>query len=328
MQTLKKLDLIACDIDGTLLDFDGLANPTINKIRQLIAEHHIPLTLASGRSLNGLLKVAEALGITDLPLIGDNGSMIYKSATCPEPIYENYLFTPLDITVTERITKLYGDNLEKLCLPDTEEMYRPTDSLPLADEFKDLNTRKAIYVFKSLQFASQAKIAVSYAANHKEYLFKPHEIWEEEYLLPDLNNNYVPQNFLSFSQISIYKIFMITEINDELFKPIFDQLCRWLNQLQAELNVIRYDSYVLDIMAKNIDKKAGLTYLQQHTPYKHIAAIGDSLNDIGMMEVADISACVANARPDLKAVCSYIATKPFADGVLEFLHYLLEQKLI
>lgn len=328
MQKLTKLDLIACDIDGTLLTYDGLANPYITEIKKLIAQHKIPLTLASGRSLDGLQKVAEALGVTEFPLVGDNGSMLYKSARCPEIIHENLLFEPLEQALAKKLTAIYGNHLENLCLANTLAKYAPTNGLSLSPEFNDVNTLKAIYVFKTLLFASQAKIAVSYAANHREHLFVPHEIWQHEYLLQDLNSTYVPHDFISFSQMSVYKIFMLTNLANEIVEPVFDQFCAWLNVLKDELNVIRYGSYSLDIMTNNIDKKAGLKYLKEHTQYKHIAAIGDSLNDIGMMEVADISGCVANARPELKAVCSFVASKPFAEGVLEFLRYLLGQQLI
>lgn len=328
MQSLQKIDLITCDIDGTLLTYDGLANPAIQAIKDLIAKHKIPFTLASGRSLDGLQKVAKALGVTNFPLVGDNGSMLYKSADCPEIIHQNSLFDPLDPNIAEKIVTIYGQDLEKLSLPNTLAKYVPAHSLPLLEEFQETNILKAIYIYKALLFASQARIAVSYAANHREHLFVPHEIWQHEYLLNDLNSTYIPHSFASFSQMAVYKIFMLTDISNEIVEPIFDQFCAWLEVLENDLNVIRYGSYSLDVMTKDIDKKAGLKYLQVHTPYKHIAAIGDSLNDIGMMEVADISACVANARPELKAVCSFVATKSFAEGVLEFLHYLLAEQLI
>lgn len=323
-----KIDLITCDIDGTLLNFDGLNAPAIQELRQLIQVHNIPFTLASGRSFDGLSRVAAALKRRNFPLIGDNGAMLYKSCNEPKVLHQTLLFEPLDKATAETVANTYGANLEKLCLDGTRPEYVGQATLRLDPDTYDNNVLKIIYIYKALAFASQAHIAVSYAAEHQEHLFNVHPLWEHEYLLSDLNAAFQACDFARFSQMPIYKAFMLTTASEHEMQPIFDQFCLWLEAFKADMNVIRYGSFSLDIMPSNIDKKAGLHYLKSQTQYKHIAAIGDSLNDIGMMEVADVSACVANARPELKAVCSFVATKPYAEGVIEFLHYLLDNDLI
>ncbi|HEX3002149.1 MAG TPA: HAD hydrolase family protein [Methanoregula sp.] len=46
-------------------------------------------------------------------------------------------------------------------------------------------------------------------------------------------------------------------------------------------------------------------------------AVGDSVNDVHMLETAGIGVAVANADPATKAVAAYVTEKPYGDGFVE-----------
>ncbi|MFD2028400.1 HAD family hydrolase [Promicromonospora aerolata] len=70
--------LVALDIDGTLMHPDGYITEEVHQAVDLAraAGHH--LVLASGRSLVGLLPVAERLGLTDGHAVASNGALTIR----------------------------------------------------------------------------------------------------------------------------------------------------------------------------------------------------------------------------------------------------------
>jgi hydroxymethylpyrimidine pyrophosphatase-like HAD family hydrolase len=53
------------------------------------------------------------------------------------------------------------------------------------------------------------------------------------------------------------------------------------------------------------------------------AAFGDYLNDLEMLQAADLSYAVANAHPDVARVARYTAPSNLEEGVITVLHRLL-----
>jgi len=81
----------------------------------------------------------------------------------------------------------------------------------------------------------------------------------------------------------------------------------------------------LDIMAAGVNKGTALRSLQKAlgvTPAQ-TAAFGDYLNDVEMLQAADLSYAVANAHPDVARVARYTAPSNLEEGVITVLHRLL-----
>ena len=75
-----KYKLIAVDMDGTLLNDDGIITPdTLDAIRQAV-EHGVIFTISTGRPIQGVDKYNSALKLKS-PIITYNGSMIVRSDT-------------------------------------------------------------------------------------------------------------------------------------------------------------------------------------------------------------------------------------------------------
>lgn len=85
-----------------------------------------------------------------------------------------------------------------------------------------------------------------------------------------------------------------------------------------------FDGYV-DIMPQ-IHKGDAVEKIQQSFPHVQTVALGNGLNDLPMMSVADICVCPRNAESDVidhvRNNSGYFATNPFIDGSFEWLHQL------
>lgn len=71
-----KYELIACDVDGTLLTSDRrLTTENIQAVRDA-KKRGVTFVIASGRPLSGVKTLQSELGVTDAPLILYNGAMV------------------------------------------------------------------------------------------------------------------------------------------------------------------------------------------------------------------------------------------------------------
>lgn len=71
-------DLVACDIDGTLLDRDEQLNKIHAQLKAYIKAKKIPFTLVSGRSWPGLEKLIDFFQ-PELPVLGNNGGTAFQN---------------------------------------------------------------------------------------------------------------------------------------------------------------------------------------------------------------------------------------------------------
>jgi len=99
-----------------------------------------------------------------------------------------------------------------------------------------------------------------------------------------------------------------------------------------ELGVKVIDTgFAIHLQAKGISKGQALRRLAAETgiPVGEFLAVGDSENDLEMIEAAGVGVAVANAGNGLKAASGYVAEKEDGDGFVEavtrYLPYFLER---
>lgn len=71
-------DMIVLDIDGTLLDREGVIPEMIHLVREL-ERSGMTVSLASGRTLPNITPIHQSLGISGF-IVGENGGMVWDSA--------------------------------------------------------------------------------------------------------------------------------------------------------------------------------------------------------------------------------------------------------
>ncbi len=86
---LKKLKLIVFDLDGTLLNNDGVIPEITQNLIKELKKKDVHFTFASGRLHSALTRYAEELNL-ETPLISLDGSLI-KSHSTNEIIFESYI---------------------------------------------------------------------------------------------------------------------------------------------------------------------------------------------------------------------------------------------
>lgn len=89
------------------------------------------------------------------------------------------------------------------------------------------------------------------------------------------------------------------------------------------------DAVDLEIMARGVDKGTGLGWLASYLQIRReeVMAIGDSGNDLGMLEYAGVRAVMGNASPELRAMADLVADTNERDGVAKLLDELLAGRL-
>ena len=87
-----------------------------------------------------------------------------------------------------------------------------------------------------------------------------------------------------------------------------------INELRRRYTAFQHPTY-LEYAPKGYSKATGMEMLLQkcNIPRERCVAIGDSANDIDMLNYAGISVAVGNAQDEIKAICTKI-TAPASEG--------------
>lgn len=88
--------------------------------------------------------------------------------------------------------------------------------------------------------------------------------------------------------------------------------------------------FAVHIKDKRVNKGTGLQSIagRMQIDLSEFAAIGDSLSDGPMFELAGFRASVGNASPNLKAMSDYVARAGYGNGFAEIIDFMIEQKML
>ena len=79
------------------------------------------------------------------------------------------------------------------------------------------------------------------------------------------------------------------------------------------------DMWMLEIFAPGVSKAAGMKLLKERLGVDRVVAFGDNLNDIPMLQAADVAVVVENALDDVKAVADFVIGPNTEPSVAEFI---------
>lgn len=100
---------------------------------------------------------------------------------------------------------------------------------------------------------------------------------------------------------------------------------------EHDFNVEIIDThFAIHIKSRHINKGTGLIKVAELMGInpKDFVAIGDSVNDVEMLEVAGFGVAVGNADADLKSIADFSSASSYGAGVAEGITYLREHGLI
>lgn len=89
--------------------------------------------------------------------------------------------------------------------------------------------------------------------------------------------------------------------------------------MPGRFTLFRSKPTFLEIIKKGVDKGMGLDFLCDyfHIPAENVMAIGNSMNDIGMLKKAGLAVAVGNAEQPVKDISDYITATNNDDGVAQ-----------
>ncbi|MDW4571888.1 Cof-type HAD-IIB family hydrolase [Microbacterium sp. M3] len=124
----------------------------------------------------------------------------------------------------------------------------------------------------------------------------------------------------------------LLQVDDQILKvAIFDfaeaaTTAPALDDLRATHQVVVSGHHWIDVMNAGVNKGVALRRLQAATGITpaQTAVFGDYLNDLEMMDAADLSFAMANAHPEVMARARYAAPSNTEQGVITTIHRLLD----
>jgi len=87
--------VVALDIDGTLVDHDGLMPPAVRDAVRLVVAAGVPVVLATGRAWHGTKPVFDLLDLPPGPSVSSNGAVIVNYP--PQVIVKAVTFDPAEV---------------------------------------------------------------------------------------------------------------------------------------------------------------------------------------------------------------------------------------
>lgn len=99
----------------------------------------------------------------------------------------------------------------------------------------------------------------------------------------------------------------------------------------TELDVEIIDThFAIHIKSKKINKGTGLVKMAELMGLKvsDFVAIGDSVNDVEMLDVAGFAIAVGSADNMAKSIADYVANNTYGDGTAEAIDYLLSKGML
>lgn len=76
---------------------------------------------------------------------------------------------------------------------------------------------------------------------------------------------------------------------------------------------------ILEVYGVGVSKANAISHLMESTGAERLVAFGDNLNDLPMLDIADVAVAVANAHPRVKESADIVIGPNFDDSVARFI---------
>ena len=274
--------LIAIDMDGTLIGENGISNDDKEAILAAESAGHI-VAIVSGRSDTSVAELLKEEGLDHLPISGSNGAI-----TIVDAIEINRVSMP--VKLVEKIVDYLDGSYPYLIYT-------------------------SLGVFSKETFLAEVKAEFESTPGAKGSPFESYEFMAE------YSNNHDVKHFTQLSEIftqqaAIFKVFA--------FLPNPNKKEKCSQHVATFDDVTITSSYVdnISISSASGHKGTGLQALAEHfnVPIEHTIAIGDNLNDLGMLHLAGLSIAMGNAEPEVKTACDVTTLSNLQSGVAHAIH--------
>lgn len=287
--------LIAIDLDGTLLNSNGIVSNETKEILQEIIEKNIKIVLTSGRMIDSIKAIAEEIGGQKY-LIAGNGSIVYDIEN-EGILYKNFLSKEkvLDvIKICEENSIYYNIYTEK-------EVLTPA-----------LKYNVLYYHKENANREEKDRTKINIVNNMYEYVQNAER---DDYLKITICD----ENKMIFNSI----IRMIKQIKGIDVLEV-EHMSRKSIMQGTETIELSY-SYT-EVSAQNVDKWEAIKYIleQEDIQTEEVIAIGDNINDKKMIENAGLGIAMKDSTPIITEIANIITEETNnSDGVAKALKEII-----
>lgn len=292
---MHRYDLIAVDLDGTLIGPDGSIHP--RNIEMIRAAHAagICVTLCTGRALIETTPTVEQIGSVD-PVIVSGGAMV----ACPVTGGTLERFALDESVVGEAVEHLESHNHPALLLKDPA--VTGYDYLIVAPNGPGTIDRASSWWFERM------KVRTRHVTHVKDDPHPRDTVRVGAYLANrpiDSLATTLRARFDGRSQIQHFKgVLLPDERRDQGIESV----------------------HIVELFHHHADKWMALQRLAQrmNVPQERVAAIGDQHNDLTMIEGAALGIAMGNATPEVSAVSKRTTLRSEDGGVAHALEQILK----
>ncbi|WP_249869496.1 Cof-type HAD-IIB family hydrolase [Oceanobacillus saliphilus] len=285
------MKLIASDLDGTLLNEEGVVSQeNADSIKSALAQG-IQFVVATGRSYEAARKPLLAAGIT-CPIISLNGAITYSENT------EELRSVPLEHAISKKILEVARS----------------------ADMYIEFFTNEGIYSV-SRQYFMEVLIDIMKSANpqisEEEVREKAALRFQAEpvHFIDDYDEIFMKENLI------IYKVLA--------FSLEKEKLAEVRTKLQSEKQVEITSSGDINLEFNHPEALKGIALKSfaesKGIEMEEVMALGDNWNDESMLKMAGRGVAMGNAAPGIKALCSYETKTNIENGVAFAIDEVLNQ---
>lgn len=288
--------LVAIDLDGTLLNSNGIVSEENKKTLQNLINKNIEIVLASGRMIDSTKTIAKEIGCEKYFIAG-NGAIVYDIEN-DKIIYEKFL-------KKEKVLDVI-----KICEENSIYYNIYTDKQILATSLK---YNVLYYNKENANREEKDRSKINIVSNMYEYV---QDLENEKFLKITICD----EDKLIFNSI----IRMIKQIK-EIDVLDVEHMSRKVIMQGTEQVEVTY-SYT-EVSAQNVDKWEAIKYIleQKQLCSENVIAIGDNINDKKMIESSGLGIAMKDSTPVVIEVANLVTEKSNnSNGVSDILNKILQ----
>lgn len=182
-----------------------------------------------------------------------------------------------------------------------------------------------------IEYQGEELLQKSFGTEISKQIMKDVREYRLDAILEGTKHIYADENTVNLSIIKLREYFGEEVVNRILSfddKDInFDKFSMWITEesdfgsfqekYQDSLTFIDRGTNFVEVVPRNYSKASGIQFLMDYlnVPLKYTMAIGDSANDLPMLEFAGISVAMGNSSPDLFQRVKFITKSIEEDGI-------------
>lgn len=269
--------LIAIDLDGTLLNSNGIVSDETKKTLQEIINKNVKIVLTSGRMIDSIKVIAEEIGGQKY-LIAGNGSIVYDIEN-QEILYKNFL-------KKEKVLDVI-----KICEENSiyYNIYTESEVLTPALKYNVLYYHK-----ENANREEKDRTKINIVTNMYEYIQNSDR---EDYLKITICD----EDRMIFNSI-IRRVKQIKDID------VLEVEHMSRKNIMQGTEVIELNYSYTEVSATNVDKWEAIKYIleKEQISAEEVIAIGDNINDKKMIENAGLGIAMQGSTPVITEIANII----------------------